>query len=120
MEEEVMNQEMPERQGMMGANVQPAPMEEEAPQVQSQLVEVLGDRVENNLQNLSEQEMGLITQLNIPQFRDFMSKVFGPEFGIIMETRVPQPTQAPQPVSPQSESPTPTTGEGMMTQPPVR
>ena len=118
MEEEVMNQEMPERQGMMGANVQPAPMQEEAPQVQSQLVEVLGDRVENNLQNLSEQEMGLITQLNIPQFRDFMSKVFGPEFGIIMETRVPQPQ--PQPVSPQSESPTPMTGEGMMTQPPVR
>ena len=118
MEEEVMNQEMPERQGMMGANVQPAPMQEEPPQVQSQLVEVLGDRVENNLQNLSEQEMGLITQLNIPQFRDFMSKVFGPEFGIIMETRVPQPQ--PQPVSPQSESPAPTTGEGMMTQPPVR
>ena len=75
MEEEVMNQEMPERQGMMGANVQPAPMQEEAPRVQSQLVEVLGDRVENNLQNLSEQERGLITQLNIPQFRDFMSKV---------------------------------------------
>ena len=118
MEEEVMNQEMPERQGMMGANVQPAPMQEEAPQVQSQLVEVLGDRVENNLQNLSEQEMGLITQLNIPQFRDFMSKVFGPEFGIIMETRVPQPQ--PQPVSQPSESPAPTTGEGMMTQPPVQ
>jgi len=118
MEEEVMNQEMPERQGMMGANVQPAPMQEEAPQVQSQLVEVLGDRVENNLQNLSEQEMGLITQLNIPQFRDFMSKVFDPEFGIIMETRVPQPQ--PQPVSQPSESPTPMTGEGMMTQPPVR
>jgi len=118
MEEEVMNQEMPERQGMMGANVQPAPMQEEAPQVQSQLVEVLGDRVENNLQNLSEQEMGLITQLNIPQFRDFMSKVFGPEFGIIMKTRVPQPQ--PQPVSQPSESPTPMTGEGMMTQPPVQ
>jgi hypothetical protein len=33
--------------------------------------------------------MQLITQLNIPQFRDFMSKVFGPEFGIIMETRIP-------------------------------
>ena len=120
MEEEVMNQEMPERQGMMGANVQPAPMQEEAPQVQSQLVEVLGDRVENNLQNLSEQEMGLITQLNIPQFRDFMSKVFGPEFGIIMETRIPQPQAQAQPVSQPSESPAPMTGQGMMTQPPVR
>jgi hypothetical protein len=120
MEEEVMNQEMPERQGMMGANVQPAPMQEEAPQVQSQLVEVLGDRVENNLQNLSEQEMGLITQLNIPQFRDFMSKVFGPEFGMLMEQELPQPQTQAQPVSQPSESPTPMTGEGMMTQPPVR
>lgn len=122
MEEEVMNQEMPERQGMMGANVQPAPMEEEVPQEgQSRLVELLGDRVENNLQNLNDEEMGLITQLNIPPFRNFMSKVFGPEFGMIMETRVPKPQAQPQqPVSPQSESPTPMTGEGMMTQPPVR
>jgi hypothetical protein len=81
-------------------------------------LEISAREVSNNLQSLSEEETALITQLNIPQFRDFMSKVFGPEFGIIMETRVPQPQ--PQPVSPQSESPAPTTGEGMMTQPPVR
>jgi hypothetical protein len=114
MEEEVMNQ-----QGMMSADVQQSPAPENT---QERLVVLLGDRVENNLQNLNEQEMQLITQLNIPQFRDFMSKVFGPEFGIIMETRVPEPQMEqpqPQPVSQPSESPTPMTGEGMMTQPPV-
>lgn len=112
MEEEVMNQ-----QGMMSAEVQPTSTPDDT---QQRLVGVLGDRVENNLQNLNDEEMQLITQLNVPQFRDFMSKVFGPEFGIIMETRVPQPTQAPQPVSQPSESPASMTGEGMMTQPPVR
>ena len=106
MEEEVMNQ-----QGMMSAEVQPTSTPDNT---QQKLVGVLGDRVENNLQNLNDEEMQLITQLNIPQFRDFMSKVFGPEFGIIMETRIPQP----QPVSQPSGSPAPTTGEGMMTQPP--
>ena len=44
-----------------------------------------------------------------------MSKVFGQEFGIIMETRIPKPQQ---PVSQTSESPAPTQGQGMMTQPP--
>ena len=58
--------------------------------------------------------MQLITQLNVPEFRNFMSKVFGPEFGIVMESRIP----SPQPVSPQGESPAPTQGQGMMTQPP--
>ena len=45
-----------------------------------------------------------------------MSKVFGPEFGLIMEERIPQQTQASQ-VSPQRESPAPMTGQGVM-QPP--
>ena len=71
------------------------------------------EQVSNNIQNLSEEEKQLITQLNIPPFRNFMSKVFGPEFGIIMEQKVPQP-QVSQP----SESPAPTQGQGMMTQPP--
>ncbi len=53
-----MEEEM--RQGMMGADVQTTP--EPAPAQQSRFVEVVGDRVENNLQNLSEQEMELITQ----------------------------------------------------------
>ena len=39
----------------------------------------------NNLQNLEDQERELITQLNVPQFRDFMSKVFGPQFGAVMQ-----------------------------------
>ena len=103
-----MEEEM--RQGMMGADVQTTP--EPAPAPQSRFVEVVGDRVENNLQNLNNEEMQLITQLNIPPFRNFMSKVFGPEFGIIMEQKVPQPQ-----VSPQRESPAPMTGQGVM-QPP--
>ena len=78
-----MEEEM--RQGMMGADVQTTPVPE-TPNVQTRLVEVIVDRVENNLQNLSEQETQLITQLNIPQFRNFMSIVFEPEFGVIMET----------------------------------
>ena len=43
-----------------------------------------------------------------------MSKVFGPEFGMVMQEAIPEP----QPVSPQGESPAPTQGQGMMTQPP--
>jgi hypothetical protein len=110
MEEEV-------RQGMMGADVQttPAPIDDK----DNPLINLVGDKVSQNLQNLSEQEMQLITQLNVPEFRNFMSKVFGPEFGVIMQTRIPQPQQAqPQPVSQPSESPAPTMGQGMMTQPP--
>ena len=44
-----------------------------------------------------------------------MSKVFGPQFGAVMEEAIPEPE--PQ-VSPQRETPPPTQGEGMMTQPP--
>jgi hypothetical protein len=117
MEEEMMNQNTPNTGGMMGVDNTP-----ETPAVQNRLVEVIGDRVENNLENLSEQETQLITQLNIPQFRNFMSKVFGPEFGVIMETRIPKPQTPPTtqttPVSPQSETPAPAPGQGMMTQPP--
>ena len=110
-----MEEEM--RQGMMGADVQTqVPVDDK----DNPIINLIGDRVAENLQTLSEEEMQLITQLNVPQFRDFMSKVFGPEFGIIMETRVPQPQPQiqPQPVSQPSESPAPMTGQGMMTQPP--
>jgi len=72
------------------------------------------EQVSNNIQNLSEEEKQLITQLNIPQFRNFMSKVFGPEFGMIMQEAIPAPQQVSQP----SETPAPTQGQGMMTQPP--
>ena len=113
MEEETMNQETPERQGMMGADVAPPTTME---------LKVSPREVSNNLQNLSEEETMLITQLNVPQFRDFMSKVFGAEFGTIMEQAVPEPQAQPQPeaqpVSPQGENQPPMTGGGMM-QPPV-
>ena len=49
-----MEEEM--RQGMMGADVQTTPVPE-TPNVQTRLVEVIGDRVENNLENLNDQEM---------------------------------------------------------------
>ena len=71
------------RQGMMGADVQQAPAENKP------------------------------MELNIPQFRNFMSKVFGSSFGMIMQEAVPEP-QVSQP----SETPAPTQGQGMMTQPP--
>ena len=104
------------RQGMMGADVQTSPAQEPME------LEVSAREVSNNLRNLSEEEMRLITQLNVPQFRDFMSKVFGQGFGMVMQEAIPEPqvVQPQQPVSPQSESPAPTTGQGMMTQPPVR
>ena len=113
MEEETMT---PERQGMMGADVDTSP----APPTTMEL-KVSPREVSNNLQNLSEEETMLITQLNVPQFRDFMSKVFGAEFGTIMEQAVPEPQAQPQPeaqpVSPQGENQPPMTGGGMM-QPP--
>ena len=46
-----------------------------------------------------------------------MSKIFGQQFGTIMEQAIPEPQPQPQ-VSPQGESPSPMTGGGMM-QPPV-
>ena len=102
------------RQGMMGADVQTSPSRPE-PTMKLEITEV---KVAENLKNLTPEEGQLLVQLNIPQFRDFMSKVFGPEFGMIMENSVPQPEQLAQQVSPQGESPAPTQGQGMMTQPP--
>ena len=96
------------RQGMMGADVDTSPAA-----AQPMELTVSAREVSNNLQNLEEQEMQLITQLNVPQFRDFMSKVFGQEFGMVMQEAIPEPQ-----VSPQGESPAPTQGQGMMTQPP--
>ena len=101
-----MEEEM--RQGMMGADVDTSPAA-----AQPMELRVSARQVSNNLQNLGEEEKMLITQLNVPQFRDFMSKVFGPEFGMVMQEAIPEPQ-----VSPQRETPAPTQGEGMMTQPP--
>ena len=95
------------RQGVMGADVQsPA-------NTPSMEVKISANQVSDNLRNLGEQEKQLITQLNVPLFRDFMSKVFGSEFGRLMQVSIPEP-QVSQP----SESPAPTQGQGMMTQPP--
>ena len=72
------------RQGMMGADVDTSPAA-----AQPMELRVSARQVSNNLQNLGEQERELITQLNVPQFRDFMSKVFGPEFGMVMQEAIP-------------------------------
>jgi len=101
-----MEEEM--RQGMMGADVNTSPAT-----AQPMELTVSAREVSNNLQNLEEQERELITQLNVPEFRNFMSKVFGPEFGMVMQEAIPEPQ-----VSPQGENPAPTQGQGMMTQPP--
>ena len=101
-----MEEEM--RQGMMGADVNTSPAAAKPMELT-----ISAREVSNNLQNLEEQEKMLITQLNVPQFRDFMSKVFGPEFGMVMQEAIPEP-QVSQP----SESPAPMMGQGMMTQPP--
>ena len=99
-----MEEEM--RQGVMGANVQ------QAPASQPMELKVSAREVSNNLQNLEEQEKVLITQLNVEPFRNFMSKVFGSQFGMVMKEAIPEPQ-----VSPQRESPAPMTGQGVM-QPP--
>jgi hypothetical protein len=108
-----MEEEM--RQGMMGADVQNTPVKPE-PTMKLEITEI---KVADNLKNLTPQEGQLLVQLNVPEFRNFMSKVFGPEFGMIMEQAIPepQPQTQPQPVSPQRESPAPMTGQGVM-QPP--
>ena len=99
-----MEEEM--RQGVMGANVQ------QAPASQPMELKISAREVSNNLQNLEEQEKMLITQLNVEPFRNFMSKVFGSQFGMVMKEAIPEPQ-----VSPQRESPAPMTGQGVM-QPP--
>lgn len=98
----------PQQEGMMRTNQQ-SPNQD----TQSMELNITPQKVSSNLEALSNEEKQLITQLNIPQFRNFMSKVFGPEFGRIMEVSIPEP-QVSQP----SESPAPTQGQGMMTQPP--
>ena len=105
------------RQGMMGADVQNTPVKPE-PTMKLEITEI---KVADNLKNLTPQEGQLLVQLNVPEFRNFMSKVFGPEFGMIMEQAIPepQPQTQPQQVSPQRESPAPMTGQGVM-QPPSR
>ena len=100
-----MEEEM--RQGMMGADVQ------QAPASRPMELKISAREVSNNLQNLEEQEKMLITQLNVEPFRNFMSKVFGSQFGMVMKEAIPEP-QVSQP----SESPAPMQGQGMMTQPP--
>ena len=103
-----MEEEM--RQGMMGADVQTSPSRPE-PTMKLEVTEI---KVAENLKNLTPEEGQLLVQLNVPQFRNFMSKVFGPEFGMIMQEAIPAPQQVSQP----SETPAPTQGQGMMTQPP--
>ena len=112
----------PDRQGVMGPNVvnEPAPMDREMETQEGATTQFIRKEVRANIQNLSPQELEIATQLNVEPFRDFMSKIFGPEFGILMEQELPQPQTQAQPVSQPSESPTPMTGEGMMTQPPVQ
>ena len=48
-------------------------------------------------------------------FRALLGDFVGNEFGMVMQEAIPEPQQ---PVSPQGESPAPTQGQGMMTQPP--
>ena len=71
------------RQGVMGANVQ------QAPASQPMELKISAREVSNNLQNLEEQEKMLITQLNVEPFRNFMSKVFGSQFGMVMKEAIP-------------------------------
>ena len=98
------------RQGMMGADVDTSPAA-----AQPMELKISAREVSNNLQNLEEQEKILITQLNVEPFRNFMSKVFGSQFGMVMKEAIPEPQQQ---VSQPSESPAPMMGQGMMTQPP--
>ena len=58
-----MEEEM--RQGVMGANVQ------QAPASQPMELKVSAREVSNNLENLEDNEKQLITQLNVPPFRNF-------------------------------------------------
>jgi len=107
----------PDRQGMMGPDVsnEPAPTGIDMESQEGATTQFVRKEVRANIQSLTPEELQIATQLNVPQFRDFMSKVFGPEFGMVMQEAIPEPQ--PQ-VSPQGESPAPTQGQGMMTQPP--
>ena len=103
------NTPTPERQGMMGADI--------ADTEGTTMIEEGIKKVKQNFENLSQEEKNLATQLNVPQFRNFLSKLLLPEIGPIMEGALPSPTGNQQ-VSQPSESPAPTQGQGMMPQPP--
>jgi len=111
----------PDRQGMMGPDVsnEPAPTGINMESQEGATTQFIRKEVRANIKNLTPEELNIASQLNVEPFRNFMSKIFGPEFGMLMEQELPQ-AKPQQPVSPQSESPTPMTGEGMMTQPPVQ
>ena len=107
----------PDRQGMMGPDVsnEPAPTGIDMESQEGATTQFIRKEVRANIKNVSPEELNIVAQLNVEPFRNFMSKIFGPEFGMLMEQELPKQEQQ---VSPQSESPAPTTGEGMMTQPP--
>ena len=108
----------PDRQGMMGPDVssEPAPTGMEMESQEGATTQFIRKEIKANIQNLTPEELNIATQINVEPFRNFMSKIFGPEFGMLMEQELPEPQQQ---VSPQGESPAPTQGQGMMTQPPV-
>ena len=62
----------PQQEGMMRTNQQ-SPNQDRQPME----LNITPQKVSSNLEALSNEEKQLITQLNIPQFRNFMSKVFG-------------------------------------------
>ena len=107
----------PDRQGMMGPDVsnEPAPTGMEMESQEGATTQFVRKEVRANIKNLSPEELNIATQINVEPFRNFMSKVFGPQFGAVMQEAIPEPQQQ---VSPQGESPAPTQGQGMMTQPP--
>ena len=107
----------PDRQGMMGPDVsnEPAPTGIDMESQEGATTQFVRKEVRANIKNLTPEELNIASQLNVEPFRNFMSKIFGPEFGMLMEQELPEPEQ---PVSPQGESPAPTQGQGMMTQPP--
>jgi len=108
----------PDRQGMMGPDVsnEPAPTGMEMESQEGATTQFIRKEIKANIQSLTPEELNIATQINVEPFRNFMSKIFGPEFGMLMEQELPEPQQ---PVSPQGESPAPAQGQGMMTQPPV-
>ena len=107
----------PDRQGMMGPEVsnKPAPTGIDMESQEGATTQFIRKEVRANIKNLTPEELNIATQLNVEPFRNFMSKIFGPEFGMLMEQELPETQQQ---VSPQRENPAPMTGQGMMTQTP--
>ena len=107
----------PDRQGMMGPDVsnEPAPTGIDMESQEGATTQFIRKEVRANIKNLSPEELNVAAQLNVEPFRNFMSKIFGPEFGMLMEQELPKQEQQ---VSQPSESPAPMMGQGMMTQPP--